>query len=555
MKILLAQLNTTVAAIAKNVAAIIKALERGRGQGADLVVFPELPLTGYPAKDLLERPYFIEANRKALEQVARATAPDASGRGIGAVVGFVDRNTTHPGQGLFNAAALLDSGAIVGVYHKCLLPTYDVFDEARYFDAASEARVLTFRGRRLGISICEDIWNDELHWSRRRYARDPIVEQSRQGAELLINISASPYTLGKRDAKHAMLAHTARRHGLPLVHVNLVGGNDELIFDGWSNVFDASGEIIAQCSDFEEDFVLVDLDSSGAGCRHPTTREPMERVHRGLTLGLRDYLHKCGFHDAVIGLSGGIDSAVVAALAVDALGAGHVRGIIMPSRFSSEGSRTDAEALARNLGIGFETISIEPMFQTVLEELSPRIGGRPWDVTEENIQSRLRGLTLMALSNKFGCLVLSTGNKSEVAVGYATLYGDMCGGLAPIADIPKTMIYDLARYLNALHAPAPWIPESTLTKPPSAELRPDQKDTDSLPPYDILDSIIHAYVERSLSPDSIIALGHDAETVRRVVRMIDGAEYKRRQAAPTLKITSRAFGYGWRMPLARGRDT
>jgi NAD+ synthetase len=281
----------------------------------------------------------------------------------------------------------------------------------------------------------------------------------------------------------------------------------------------------------------------------------MERVHRGLTLGLRDYLHKCGFRNVVIGLSGGIDSAVVAALAVDALGAGHVRGVYMPSRFSSEGSRTDAEALAGNLGIGFETISIEPMFQTVIEELSPHFGVRPWDVAEENIQSRLRGLTLMALSNKFGCLVLSTGNKSEVAVGYATLYGDMCGGLAPIADVPKTMIYELARYLNALRAPAPLIPESTLTKPPSAELRPEQKDTDSLPPYDILDPIIHAYVEQSLSPDAIIGLGHDAETVRRVVRMIDAAEYKRRQAAPTLKITSRAFGYGWRMPLARGRET
>ena len=559
MRILLAQINTAPAALEGNLRAVVAGIERGRNLGADLVAFPELTLTGYPPKDLLERPYFVRAVRERLEQAARATAPDASGRSIGAIVGFVDRNESMPGQGLFNAAALLHEGEVRFIYRKFLLPTYDVFDEARYFDPSPEpaAPVMIFKGRRIGLSICEDIWNDEIHWSRRRYARDPIAEQAAQGVDFFINISASPFMLSKRETKRAMLAHAARRHARPLIHVNLVGGNDDLVFDGWSNAFSASGEIVAQCRDFEEDFLLVNMpeDSSLSpeGEAHPTAIEPMERLRRALVLGIRDYLHKCGFRRAVIGLSGGIDSALVAALAAEALGPENVLGVSMPSRYSSEHSKSDAAELARNLGIQYDTIPIEGMFEAALRELSPHFGGRPPDVAEENLQSRLRGLTLMALSNKFGSLVLSTGNKSEVAVGYATLYGDMCGGLAPIADVPKTMVYSLARHLNAAAAPRPLIPESSLTKPPSAELRPDQKDTDSLPPYEVLDPIIHAYIEESRSPEELIASGAAPEVVRRVVRMIELAEYKRRQGAPTLKVTSRSFGYGWRMPLARGK--
>ncbi len=557
MKILLAQLNTTVAAFEDNTRAALAALERGREAGADLVVFPELTLIGYPPRDLLERPWFVSESLRHLDAIAEATRGGPGGRRpIGALVGFVDRNETGPGQGLFNAAALFDDGQRLGVYHKALLPTYDVFDEARYFDPGGEAHPMVFRGRRLAVSVCEDIWNDEFHWSRRRYPRDPVAEMAARGAEVIINLSASPFTLGKREAKRAMLAHSARRHALPLLHVNLTGANDDLIFDGGSNAFDARGERVAQAPYFEEAFLLVDLGEgppfTPRGEMTESAAEPMERLARALVLGLRDYARKCGFREAVVGLSGGIDSAVVAALAAEALGPQNVLGVSMPSRYSSEGSRTDAAHLARNLGIRFDTIPIESMFRAALESLTPHFAGRPPDVTEENLQARLRGLTLMALSNKSGALALTTGNKSELAVGYATLYGDMCGGLAPIADVPKTMIYSLARHLNARAAPRPLIPESTLTKPPSAELRPDQKDTDSLPPYEILDPILHAYIEEARSPGEIIAAGFDEATVRRVARLVDGAEYKRRQAAPTLKVTSRAFGHGWRMPLARG---
>jgi len=559
MKILLAQINTTVSALEANTRAMLDALVGGRALGADLVVFPELTLTGYPPKDLLERSYFVRENLACMKRVVAATGAGAgadAGKSIGAIFGFVDPNTTGPGQGLFNAAAVADGGRLLGVYRKRLLPTYDVFDEARYFDAgASDERVFEFRGRRIGVSICEDIWNDELHWSRRRYSDDPIAQLAAQGIDLLINIGASPFTLGKRETKRAMLAHSARRHGVPLVHVNLAGANDELIFDGWSNVFGANGEIAAQARDFAEDFVVAEVGEPGGviqGEVHDTAAEPMERLRRALVLGIRDYVRKCGFKDVVLGLSGGIDSALVAALAAQALGPEHVLGVSMPSRYSSDGSKTDAAELAANLGIRFDMIPIESMFGSALETLAPHFAGRPSDVAEENLQSRLRGLILMAISNKFGGLVLTTGNKSELAVGYATLYGDMCGGLAPIADVPKTMIYELARHLNSHATPRPPIPESTLTKPPSAELRPDQKDTDSLPPYDQLDPILNAYIERALSPEEIIAEGRDPAVVRRVVRMVDMAEYKRRQAAPALKVTSRAFGYGWRMPIARG---
>jgi len=553
MKLLLAQLNTTVAALDKNIESVRRALDRGRREGVDLVVFPELTTVGYPPRDLLERPDFIAGNRAALEAIVRATAPADGRPGIGAVVGFVERNEQGPGQGLYNAAALIDSGNLLGVYHKCLLPTYDVFDEARYFDAGGETRPFEFRGRRIAISICEDIWNDNLYWTRRRYARDPIAELASAGMDLLVNISASPYTLGKRETKRTMLQHTARRHGVPLVHVNLVGGNDDLIFDGWSNVFSPTGEIVAQCRDFEEDFVLCDLDT-GEGEKHPESEGRMERLRLTLELGLRDYVTKCGFQDVLLGLSGGIDSALVAALAAEALGPEHVLGVSMPSRYSSDHSKSDAETLAKNLGIEYKSIPIEEMFGAALESLTPHFGGREPDVAEENIQSRLRGLTLMALSNKFGKLVLATGNKSELSVGYATLYGDMCGGLGPIADVPKVMVYELARYLNRQAAPRPLIPESTLTKSPSAELRDDQRDSDSLPAYEILDPILHAYVEEGRSAEEIVAEGFDRATVERVVKMFQVAEYKRRQAAPSLKVTSRAFGHGWRMPIARGRS-
>lgn len=548
MKIALAQINTTVSALEYNVAKIKHFIEKARAQGANLIIFPELTITGYPPKDLVEYPWFIEKNLKMLEEVV------ASSKGIGVIVGYIDVRYDNVGKDRFNAAALIDDGKIVSRHFKSLLPTYDVFDEGRYFEPAKEVKVAEFRSRRLGITICEDIWNDELYWRHRLYEFDPVEELAQQGFDLLINISASPFCLGKRQIKREMLAATARRYQRPLIQVNLVGGNDELIFDGWSTVMNASGEIVARCPEFEEALLIYDTDLSETSEKSelllaPECAEGIEQVYRALVLGVKDYCRKTGFEKVVFGLSGGIDSAVVCALAVAALGKENCLGVAMPSRFSSEGSLKDARTLAENLGIKFEVIPIDSIYQCYLDTLVPHFAGKGFDVTEENIQARIRGNILMALSNKFGYLVLSTGNKSEISVGYCTLYGDMAGGLAVISDVPKTMVYELANYINQKKKKE-IIPQSILLKPPSAELRPNQKDTDSLPPYEILDPIIQAFVVECKSLEEIVSLGFERSVVADVIRRIQQSEYKRKQAPPGLKVTSKAFGFGWRMPIA-----
>jgi NAD+ synthase (glutamine-hydrolysing) len=550
MKIALAQINTMVGAISDNAGRIVNALERARDAGADLVVFPELTIPGYPPLDLLDRESFIARNLEALDRVAEATRNLPA-----AIVGFVRRDGRHEGKGLLNAAALCAEGRIVSVHDKSLLPTYDVFDEMRYFDPALDTRVAVWNGTRIGISICEDIWNDTLYWKlqgrRRLYSNDPIESLVSQGAEILVNIAASPFTESKRRFKNEMFAEVARRHRLPLIHVNLVGGNDSLVFEGASNVFDSEGHIVAQARDFAESLLVVDTDNLSNSPMEPVTQEEIAGICEALTLGIRDYVGKCGFKSIVVGLSGGIDSAVTAALAVRALGASNVTGVAMPSEFSSDHSIADAKALAENLGIRFHVVHIRPAYRTMLETMEPLFEERPFNIAEENLQARIRGNILMALSNKFGHLVLSTGNKSEMAVGYCTLYGDMSGGLAVLSDVPKTLVYALAEFLNRS---GECIPVNTIAKPPSAELRPDQLDSDSLPPYEILDPILRAYIEEGCSKDTIVERGFERPTVERVLRMIDRNEYKRQQAAVGIKITHRAFGYGRRMPIARGLD-
>jgi NAD+ synthase (glutamine-hydrolysing) len=542
MRIFLAQINTLVGAVEENASKVRRWIARARTERADLVVFPELALTGYPPKDLLEFSWFAEKSHAAIEALADATD------GIAAVVGFVSRREAGEGKRLHNSAAFLAKGRVVSIHHKTLLPTYDVFDEGRYFDPAPDVQTVEFGGLRVGVSICEDCWNDRLYWRRRIYPVDPIEQLGQQGMNLLINISASPFAMGKRKIKEEMFAQIATRHRVPLVHVNLVGGNDSLVFDGWSNVFDPNGRIVAQLADFREDGALVNLDQPNGPMR-PTASSDEEQVHEALVLGIRDYLGKCGFKRAVVGLSGGIDSALTAALAATALGPRNVLGVSMPSRFSSQGSLDDALQLAKNLGMEYRAIPIEPIHVACLENLRELASDGPPDLAAENLQARIRGTILMAISNKHGHLVLSTGNKSELATGYCTLYGDMVGGLAVLADVPKTLVYRLARFINE-RAGRDLIPRSSIEKPPSAELRPDQKDTDSLPPYEILDPIVAAYVEDRLDVEAIIARGFDRATVESVVRRINQNEYKRLQAAPGIKVTSKAFGYGRRMPIA-----
>ncbi len=541
MKVALAQLNPVVGDIVGNVAKIRSALLEGAKGGADVVVTPELALTGYPPRDLLDLDDFISANLKALGGLAYDTAE------TGLIVGFVDRRETADGPKLFNAAALLHQGKVISVHHKSLLPTYDVFDEGRYFEPASEVEVVAFAGETLGISICEDIWNDPELRSRRRYDKDPIGTLAAKGATVLINLSASPYVYGKMDLRVRMLSNHVRKHQAPLIYVNQVGGNDELIFDGTSMVFDASGRAVLVCESFVSEVRVVDLAGSAElETVHPS--DDVSSVYRALVLGTRDYVHKSGFTDAVVGLSGGIDSALTVCIAVEALGADHVHALSMPGPYSSTHSIEDAKTLADALGIRLDVIEITSLFESYLATLSPVMEGTAPDVTEENIQARIRGNILMAVSNKLGGLVLATGNKSELAAGYCTLYGDMTGGLAVISDVPKTQVYELARYVNSR---AQVIPESILTKPPSAELKPDQTDQDTLPPYEVLDRIVQLYIEDHMPLAGLIEAGIDAETARRMVRLIDLNEYKRRQAAPVLKVTGRAFGMGRRMPIAQ----
>jgi NAD+ synthetase len=462
------------------------------------------------------------------------------------LVGFVGRHEKRPGRAVTNSVALLHEGKVAAIRHKTLLPTYDVFDEDRYFEPAQENLPVPFRQTKIGLTICEDVWNDEDFWRDRRYRRNPAAELVAAGAQVLFNSSASPWHLGKNRMRDQMLASLAAKVRCPLVYCNLVGGNDELIFDGGSLVYDGAGRLVASAKLFEEDFVVLDLATA------PTVAAPAlaeeEQLFKALVVGLRDYLHKCGFKSAVLGLSGGIDSALTAVLAVEALGKENVRGVSMPSRYSSPGSLDDARQLAERLGIRYDVIPIEPVFVAAKGQFKEVFAGRAEDATEENMQARLRGMILMALSNKFGSLVLTTGNKSELAVGYCTLYGDMCGGLAVISDVPKTVVYRLARWVNRDRE---IIPEASITKPPSAELRPNQTDQDSLPPYDVLDAILDLYVVELKSAEEIVRAGFDEAVVKRVVRLIDVNEYKRRQSAPGLKVTTKAFGVGRRVPIAQ----
>ncbi len=547
MRILIGQINTTVGALETNRRRILDVLKAGREGGAHLVVLPELTIPGYPPKDLLSKPDFIQRCDEVLHDVAAATAD-----GPAALVGCVEKHETQVGKGLYNAAVLCRGGRMVSRHHKTLIPTYDIFDEGRYFDSAPWRIPVDVGAQRLAVTICEDCWNDALYWSERLYSVDPVEQLVDMGVDAIVNMSASPYNLGKIATRHDMFAAMARRHGKPLIHVNLVGGNDDLLFDGGSAVFDAQGCTVARARAFEEQLLMVDLDE-GAGtvsCEEPLAEsmEEMGELYEALKMGTRDYVRKCRFEKVIVGLSGGIDSALTATIAAHALGPENVYGVSMPSRYSSDHSRSDAEDLARNLGIDYRQIAIEPAFAAFLDMMTPSFKGRKADVTEENIQARIRGVTLMALSNKFGAMVLTTGNKSEAAVGYATLYGDMCGGLGVLLDVPKTMVFDLARWINRHEEIIPW---ASITKPPSAELRPDQLDSDSLPEYEALDPILRAYIEEHLDAASIARrLGADRAEVDRVIRMIDRNEYKRRQAAPGLRITTKAFGYGRRMPIA-----
>jgi NAD+ synthase (glutamine-hydrolysing) len=562
----LAQINTTVGDLDGNAAKVLDYVGRARELGVDVLSFPEMTITGYPPEDLLLRPQFIRHNLAVLERVVKGC------QGITAVVGFVDRD-----RDIHNAAAIIHDGRLVDVYHKQFLPNYGVFDENRYFQAGTRCAVYVIAGIGVGVSICEDIW----------YPEDPTRAQAHAGAQVIININGSPYHMGKRRFREHMLATRASDYAVFISYTNQVGGQDELVFDGASMVVSPSGEVLAQAAAFEEELLICDLDveeTFQASLHEPRRRKerpaagasaarvhvsdeplankkpPVERrhasslgddaeVYSALVLGTRDYLLKNGFQKAVIGLSGGVDSSLVAAIAVDALGGENVVGVAMPSRFSSEGSISDARELADSLGIQLMTIPIEEPFTAFLGLLSEPFAGSEFGVTEENIQSRIRGLISMALSNKFGWLVLTTGNKSEMATGYATLYGDMAGGFAVIKDVPKTLVYRLARHRNGL-GPRPVIPQSVIEKEPSAELRPDQRDADTLPPYETLDSILEAYVEEDKSVDEIAAMGFDEGLVKRVMAMVDGSEYKRRQAPPGVKISPRAFGRDRRLPIA-----
>jgi NAD+ synthase/NAD+ synthase (glutamine-hydrolysing) len=549
MRIALAQIDNTVGDLDANAAKILDFARRAERAGAHLAVFPELALTGYPPRDLVEKQSFLDRTRCALEEIARRSA-DLS---LSLIVGYVAHSPKDSPILAQNAAAVLEGGRIVFDQRKMLLPTYDVFDEARYFQPAASQNVCTIRGCKVALSICEDAWNDKMFWERRRYHRDPVEELVQQGARLIITINASPWNLGKREQRQAIFRATAQRFGLPVVYSHMVGGNDQLLFDGSSFAMTADGELAACAKSFAEDLVVFDSDN-GTGDMHADLPDEDEAAFEALVLGTRDYICKSGFRRVLVALSGGIDSALVAAVAAEAVGKENMMGIGMPGPYSSDHSLTDARALAENLGIRFEVVRIGAGYDAMVDTLAPLFTGYAPDTTEENLQSRLRGVTLMALSNKFGAIVLTTGNKSELAVGYCTLYGDMCGGLAVISDVPKTMVYRLARIANKRAQAKGWtppIPENTFTKPPSAELRPDQKDTDSLPEYDVLDAILAGYVERYESVAQIAANENlSEELVRDIIRKVDRNEYKRQQAAPGLRITTKAFGLGRRFPIA-----
>jgi NAD+ synthase (glutamine-hydrolysing) len=541
VKIALGQINPTIGDFSGNAAKIIEFSRRAQAGGAGLVLFPELSVCGYPPRDLVERPSFVAHNRESAEKIAEQT------RGISVICGLVTPAESETGKSVMNSAALLQDGKIAFLQSKMLLPTYDVFDEMRNFAPARKQELFPFCGNRMALTICEDAWNDKQFWIKRLYTVDPVETLIREGGNFVLNISASPFWIGKRELRRDMLASIARQHKVPVAMVNQIGGNDSLVFDGSSIVLNAEGKIIAQARSFEEDLIYFDSQTL-TGDLHEQVAGDDASVYSALVVGTRDYIRKCGFRKAIIGLSGGIDSALTAVIAVDAIGAENVIGVGMPGPYSSPGSIEDARELAKNLGIRFELLSINCAYEAYRQTLQAVFAGQKEDATEENIQSRARGTLLMALSNKFGAIVLSTGNKSELGVGYCTLYGDMVGGLAVISDVPKTLVYKLAHYVNSRR---PAIPQATIEKPPSAELRPDQKDSDSLPPYEILDAVLEDYVEDAHSIERIaVDRGFDLEVVRRVVRMIDRAEYKRQQAAPGIKISPKAFGYGRQFPIA-----
>jgi NAD+ synthase (glutamine-hydrolysing) len=544
VKIALAQIDPTVADFRGNTARILQYVRDAEQRGADLVVFPELCICGYPTGDLVEKPSFIKLAMAAAEDIARQAT---TGKSISVICGSLVPSPPGSGKRVSNAAVLMQNGEVTFTQRKMLLPFYDVFDEQRYFAPAEGQHVVKIGAERVALTICEDAWNDKGYWKQRLYTVDPVDEQVRQGATMILNISASPFWQGKREQRAEMLAAAARHHKLPILMVNQVGGNDSLIFDGTSLALNARGETIAQGRSFAEDLVMVDM-AAGAGDIRKTVEGDDAATYASLVLGTRDYIRKCGFRQALIGLSGGIDSALVAAIAVDALGKENVFGVGMPSPYSSPGSIDDSRALASNLGIRYETIRIDGIFSQFTDALAPLFAGLAPDLTEENIQSRIRGTLLMALSNKLGALVLTTGNKSEMAVGYCTLYGDMVGALAVIGDLVKTRVYALTRYVNREREV---IPRAILEKPPSAELRPGQLDTDSLPPYEVLDPLVEAYVERYMPMQAIAdQQGLELSLVQRVVKLIEQSEYKRQQAAPVLKVTAKSFGSGRRFPIA-----
>ncbi|MFL5277870.1 MAG: NAD+ synthase [Myxococcales bacterium] len=587
MRIALVQIDTTVGAFAENARAIVEQSERAADAGADLALFPELTLCGYPPKDLLGLREFVDRQMKALEELARSPIFSR----VPALVGFAEPHTGE-GAGLFNACALLSGGKVAAVARKTLLPNYDVFDEVRYFDPSPVVTVLPIAGVNVGVSICEDLWNDKFFWQKPRYLRDPIEEISARGAQILVNLSASPYALGKPQRRREMASAAARRHGMPIALCNLVGGNDSIVFDGHSIAVTAAGDVVVQAAGFEEAFAVAELApraaprpaTSGGAPLGKQAADPAQKASStvspaaspsppsalavvsayeldlsdagcaelaaALTLGIRDYARKTGFRSAVLGLSGGIDSALTAVLAARALGRENVTGIAMPSRYTANMSNEDAAVLAERLGIHFHTIAIEAIFSAYLSALEPIFRGRKPDVTEENLQARIRGMLLMAFSNKTGALLLSTGNKSELATGFCTLYGDMAGGLAAIGDLSKTAVYALSRWFNQQGTEV--IPARILTRPPTAELRENQTDQDTLPPYDELDRVLRGHVEEHLGVGELTERGLSADLVRRVLKLVVQSEYKRRQAAPALRVTARAFGEGWRFPIAHG---
>jgi NAD+ synthase (glutamine-hydrolysing) len=542
MKIGILQLNFTVGDFRGNSEKIVSAYERAVREGAELCVGSELGLCGYPPRDLLNRRDFVESHERALREVAKRVGK------VPLLIGGIEKTNQKAGRSLYNTAFLVEKGKTRAVARKILLPTYDVFDEDRYFEAGDKVGSVRIAGKRVGVTICEDIWNDEDLWPERRYRIDPVRELAKKGMDLLINLSASPWNIGKEKVRYRLLAEVAKREKIPVIQVNQVGGNDELVFDGQSLGVGVKGGLLARGVAFMEDVKVVDI---GGKEEKPVWAGDEEQVFQALVLGTRDYLQKCGFQEVVLGLSGGIDSALVAVVAAEALGKDKVLGVAMPSRFSSAGSLADAEALAKRLGIRYQKIPIEDTFAAMLRSIAPAREGRSGGLTEENLQSRIRGMTLMAISNDSGRLLLTTGNKSEMAVGYCTLYGDMCGALAVIADVPKTLVYRISRWINRERE---IIPKNSIEKAPSAELRPDQKDQDSLPPYEELDRILESYVVNEGSIQGMVKKGISKVLAEEMVRKIDISEYKRRQAAPGLKVTTKAFGVGRRIPLAQRFD-